>query len=530
MLKKLPDEERERIAAIIARNWDRLKEAEGFVGARPGFRVTNGVLHREPAIVAIVRAKMNRDYLEGNELLPSSLEGVPVDVVVSDPHTELDLRAEQGLVDAALVEFAGLTYEGLPGDPIDASFSIDQPLLCHVGPDSGWVVLRDFMKETRRDLTAAMYDFSADHIADTLIDTSLEFGFPIELALDDGISETEELPIQKRLKLKLHDNYDAEVVVCRSGARFPSAYHEKVAVRDGSSFWLSSGNWTRSSQPLIDPVGMPEDANGMYSKGNREWHVLVQHDELSKLFARYIDHDRTTAKSDATNAFREPLTFPDLFVPLEPLLRETETAALVAPIPVAPKSLPNGGGFTVQPLLSPDNYAKRVRELIESATSRLYMQYAYITWTSDEKDKAFREVLEILAERSWRDSADFDLRIIVNSRDAAQKVRVLAENGFNDAVFRSQGRIHNKGIIADGKRVLVSSQNWSGDGFLRNRDAGLIIHNQSVAEYYEAVFLDDWNHRTRSPFADGLTGTIALPGEPTPPGMVRMSWRDYFGD
>jgi hypothetical protein len=376
-----------------------------------------------------------------------------------------------------------------------------------------------------------MYDFNADHIANTLIDTSLEFGFPIELAIDDGISTSEELPIQKRLKLKLKTNYDAEIVVCRAGARFPSAYHEKVAVRDGSSFWLSSGNWTRSSQPFIDPVGTPEDASGMYSKGNREWHVLVEHDEMSKVFSKYIGHDRDTAKADAGGAFSEPLAYPDLFVPLTALLSETEEAALTPPVPVAPQSLPNNGGpFKVQPLLSPDNYAKRVRELIESATKRIYMQYAYINWSSAEKDQPFREVLDFLAERSWRDPGDFDLRIIVDSRDAAQKVRVLAENGFNDAVFKGQSRIHNKGIIVDGKSVLVSSQNWSGDGFLRNRDAGLIIHSPAVAQYYEAVFLDDWDKRTRPPFSDGLAGTIALPGEPTPPGMVRMSWRDYFGD
>ena len=530
MLKQLSHADRERIAGIIDRNAARLERARGFVGARPGFRVRHGVLVREPAIVAIVRGKMGADYLTSDEALPSTLEGVPVDVVVSDPHTELELRAEQGLVNRALVEFAAVSYQGLPGDPIDASFDLERPVLCHVGPDSGWVVFRDFVAATRQRLTAAIYDFNADHIADTLIDASLAHGFPIELAIDHGITEAEELPIQKRLKLRLQGNYDAEIVFCRSGARFPTAYHEKVAVRDGTAFWLSSGNWTRTSQPFVDPVGTPDDARGMYSKGNREWHVLVEHDELAKLFARYIDHDRTTANIDA-RARVAPVVHPDLFVPLAGLLRETEAAALATPVPVAPRRLPaQAGRFKVQPLLSPDNYAGRVKDLIESATRRLYLQYSYITWSAAEKDQKFREVLEILAERSWRNPADFDLRIVVNSRDAAQKVRVLAENGFNDAVFRAQSRVHNKGIIADGERVLVSSQNWSGDGFLRNRDAGLIIHNPEIAQYYEAVFLDDWNQRTTSALAGGLTGTIALEGESTPPGMVRMSWRDYFGD
>jgi PLD-like domain len=169
-----------------------------------------------------------------------------------------------------------------------------------------------------------------------------------------------------------------------------------------------------------------------------------------------------------------------------------------------------------------------VTELIRSATNRLYLQYSYINWTDDDRNRPFTEVLEFLAELSRRD--DFDLRIIVNSRDAADKVRVLAENGFNEQVFRSQSRIHNKGIVADGKRVLVSSQNWSGDGFLRNRDAGLIVHDPQIAEYYEKVFLDDWEKRSRSPFVVGLTAIIAGADEPTPPGMVRMTWRDYYED
>ena len=73
------------------------------------------------------------------------------------------------------------------------------------------------------------------------------------------------------------------------------------------------------------------------------------------------------------------------------------------------------------------------------------------------------------------------MRIILGDSDAADKIRKLAEAGFNDQVFRVQGSIHNKGIIVDGAAVLVSSANWSGDGVLRNRDAGLIIYDPDVA-------------------------------------------------
>ena len=32
-----------------------------------------------------------------------------------------------------------------------------------------------------------------------------------------------------------------------------SAYHIKVAVRDGAAIWLSSGNWQSSNQPDVHP-------------------------------------------------------------------------------------------------------------------------------------------------------------------------------------------------------------------------------------------------------------------------------------
>ena len=80
-----------------------------------------------------------------------------------------------------------------------------------------------------------------------------------------------------------------------------------------------------------------------------------------------------------------------------------------------------------------------------------------------------------------------DVRIIVGSSGAADKIRMLIEPGFNESVFRTQRNIHNKGIVVDGETVLVSSANWSGDGVLRNRDAGLIIQDKEIAGYYQNV-------------------------------------------
>ncbi|CAN5201512.1 hypothetical protein BH10PSE6_BH10PSE6_25810 [soil metagenome] len=333
-----------------------------------------------------------------------------------------------------------------------------------------------------------------------------------------------EKPIQKRLKTAMGAAYDSQLVICRAGGRFPTAYHEKVIVRDDSAVWLSSGNWSTRSQPMIDPIGDPSTAKGMYGVGNREWHVIVADKALAGVFKAYIEHDYKQAKEDASAglALAAKPAMPDVFVPIEALTDEMLVAAV--PAPVAPKPLPSvARPVQVHPLLSPDNYAKRISELIRSASKSLYLQYSYITWTAAAPDRDFTDILGHLGDLSWR--SDFDLKVIVGGE--AAKVRVLAENGWNEAAVHRQSNIHNKGVVADGKRVLISSQNWSGDGFLRNRDAGLIIDDPEIAAYYQKIFLDDWKKRARPALEETAAAILAPAGAPVPRGMVRMTWRDY---
>ena len=214
-----------------------------------------------------------------------------------------------------------------------------------------------------------------------------------------------------------------------------------------------------------------------------------------------------------------------MFVPLAALGFQPTLAVAQ---PVAPKQLPSTPRpIKVRPLLSPDNYASRIDDLVRGAKKRLFLQYSYITWSDRPRDKRFTDLLLYLGELSQR--ADFDLRVIVGSNEASEKVRLLVqEAGWNADRVRSQGSIHNKGIVADGKHVLVSSQNWSSDGFLRNRDAGLIVSDEEIAGYFESVFLDDWESRASSPFPQNAPAILAKPGQATPSGMVRMSVHDFM--
>ena len=268
----------------------------------------------------------------------------------------------------------------------------------------------------------------------------------VVLTWDDGMTAPE-TTIRTKLRKSLKDNLDGFIVRCGASRRFASAYHEKVAVRDSSAFWLSSGNWSLRSQPNIDPIGTPSQAKGMYSKGNREWHVIVEDEKLAKVFERYIKHDRDGSKAEAEAGddglvLEAAPRLPDVFVPVEALF--DAAAAASTPTPIAPEILPTKPGeFEVRPVLTPDNYINRIMELIDGPQRSIYLQYAYITYSDKKIDKHFTEMLEKLAELS--NESGIDMRIIVGSAGAAEKIRKLVEAGFKETMFRNQSSIHNKG-------------------------------------------------------------------------------------
>ena len=65
--------------------------------------------------------------------------------------------------------------------------------------------------------------------------------------------------------------------------------------------------------------------------------------------------------------------------------------------------------------------------------------------------------------------------------------------------------VHNKGFVIDGKTVVISSQNFSPSGVYENRDAGLILESEDIAQYFAPIFDADWRV-SRPLVAQGRSG------------------------
>jgi phosphatidylserine/phosphatidylglycerophosphate/cardiolipin synthase-like enzyme len=516
-----------KIDKVICANWRAFRKP-GVLSVRPGFKFTGGWITDKPAIVVTVEKK--RDVPQSARL-PAQVGGVAIDVRQATPldhlrHTDPTAHA---VLAAARPEWApppspfertvkGTTKPAaplgvaarLPSNPTKPQLPYTAPqgaslamvtdvmtITCHASPDAGWPTLSQFLDGIRTRLTVGMYDFTSAHILQKLEQSLASAKATLQLVLDHpGRDRTaDQTDEQTRQALEQNLTGKAQVVWALTDKDprvtkwiYPTSYHIKVAVRDGTAFWLSSGNWNNSNQPDINPLTNPTAAAAVAKKSDRDWHVIVEHPGLAATFEQFLKNDWQVAslwQGTAGVAQQAPVK-----------AAANATAAFVAasvPSQYFPPLVIQNERFTIEPLLTPDNYAASMLTLINSAKAKLYMQMQYI-YAPKANDK-FQALVDAVKAKM---AAGLDVRIILSQYEvqggALEQLKVL---GFDMAQVRIQQNVHNKGVVVDSAVVAVGSHNWSGAGTQTNRDATLIIHHPATAQYFEKVFMHDWTNMAK---------------------------------
>ena len=507
----------DRVAVTLNANLPSLKKPN-VLAARPGYVLgRDGFPTRTPAIVVTVASSFDRN----SAALPAAIDGVPVDVRIATAAQELQILHPQRF--AALAR--NTRDEFVPASPrqqitlasvdasepladVDAARNIPQipyaappapvtldpvtdtmTITCSVSPDTGWDTLKAFLAGTQGDLTVAMYDFTSQHI-EAAVAADLA-GKVFSLVLDHppkdaSADQTDEQTIAL-LDGALPSGFGSVWALSHTDPLvdawiFQSAYHIKVAVADEKRFWLSSGNWNNSNQPIFDYTAPDET---LAEKSDRDWHVVVDHPGLAGTFKAFIANDFSVAaehQAGSTPSERD-------IVPGLPAADEVTSETFEQFFAAQSFS----GPVTVTPLLTPDTgiYAPRILALIHSAQTNFWMQTQYITAFSN--DPGFAALIDALASAQKR---GVELRLIMSQYQQETILEELQNAGLavDDAHVRIQNRVHNKGMLVDGHLTVVSSQNWSAAGVLRNRDAGIIIDSSAIYTYFAAVFQHDWDN------------------------------------
>ncbi|MHA1744490.1 MAG: phospholipase D-like domain-containing protein [Promethearchaeota archaeon] len=145
--------------------------------------------------------------------------------------------------------------------------------------------------------------------------------------------------------------------------------------------------------------------------------------------------------------------------------------------------------MVITPILSPDNAEEKIIELINSANTSLHIEQMYI----------YPELVDIVDSIIAASSRGVNCRVIVgDGNDASNETAFqFTQNGIDvkvcDGTVPMYFDQHNKGVIVDNETILISSINWSPTSLRDNREAGLIIQNAQVGNYYQMLFNHDWD-------------------------------------
>lgn len=499
----------------------------GVRAVEPGYVIEGGritdraciVVAADPDRIAAVRAAA-----------PAAFAGFPVEVRPAGILQQLGLDADLSAQALAPIRYNDddRSGEGFSFAEIDEDMSV----ICHVGPERSWEVLSEFLSGTQSELVSSMYEFHAEHIADA-IGAELDDGTSLKLVLgpesrnppgDIPAGDFDRSETFATWEQSFGDKFDRIFVPEGGGGLVASAYHIKVTVRDRDSFWLSSGNWKRSSQPLIAAADRNNPAK---AKGNREWHVVIENGTLARRFRNHIlaDFEQSEKLGGGAEAVAAEILIDVPIAALQAI--ELAPLELLEPLPIRRR-------VRVKPLLTPDRqgnvYTDAVIDLIGSARRQLVLQNQYIK-IKPSTGGNLALLVDALIEKS--NEID-DVRIILRSGDDFDaNVQELKRRGMrkvNERV-RRMSNTHTKGIVVDGERVLIGSQNWSADAVSANRDASLIFDDGEIAQYFLRAFEVDWQRASRL----GETGLVAVDetprpavGDRPPPGFVRMRLADYL--
>jgi cardiolipin synthase A/B len=360
-------------------------------------------------------------------------------------------------------------------------------------PDSSDDMFSNAVDRASSEILLNVYEFSSPAMVDSLIAAHVR-GVKVSVLVEGGpvggIS-----PSEKAMIARLNQSgIVTQQMAVPKGGHVPYRYdHAKYLVIDRQAVFLTSENFKFSGFP---PPGM---------SGNRGWGVYLEDPALAAYFSAVFTSD--TAPGSV-------LPFTGAYGPPEQASSTTRKAEF------RPQQFE---GATVVPVIAPDT-SDQITAMLDSARNTIEIEQAYITnetpatlnpYLATAINASRRGVhVRVLLDSYWYNTADKndnDEMVLLINRIASNEHLPL-EARCADLQLNEIEKIHNKGVIVDGRRVLVSSINWNSNSPNFNREAGVIIDHPGVARYFGEVFEDDWNPSSGIPVksADYLKYAVVI--------------------
>ena len=343
-----------------------------------------------------------------------------------------------------------------------------------VSPDCSNEVFMEAINRASGTVFVNMYEFSSPSLGASLVAAKAR-GVDVQVLIEGGpvggIG-----PYEKSLIWTVNRSGIPVVSMVSSKTEHaPYRYdHAKYVIIDNNSLLLTSENFKNSGLP---PEGM---------SGNRGWGVQLKDPGLAGYFTEVFTKDsgsRSVVPYTGTTGDAEPAPFEKHVAEFHPAQFE---------------------GATVIPVIAPDT-SYQIVDLLDSARTSIEIEQAYIKnetpytlnpYLSSAINASRRGVhVRVLLDSYWFNvegpNDNDEMAALINRIGASEDLPLEAK--CIDLAVSPVEKIHNKGVIVDDDRVLVSSINWNSNSPNFNREAGVIIDHPGAARYFREVFDDDWN-------------------------------------
>ena len=447
-------------------------------------------------------------------------------------------------------------------------------LTMSAGPDCIFEALRSAWAKAEREIRVSVYYFKSFELMDALL-AAIERGVDVYVYLEGstvgvkgGFTDTERYVMQRiegagRDKSGDRSHGLGRVYWLRSDpkARVADRYlydHSKYSIIDGRVLIVGSENYGGTGHP-VDP-----------SSGNRGWEIqiatppgaeplqIVQDaiavwdddcdPENHADIIRYSDAADSLDPKTGRGRYGPPpadydpeghrRTYPGTYVPVRaPATVETEASfelvlspdnslnehtgilgairkaereilvqhldlrlwwgSRVKSVPRSPATTPS---LLVQALVEAARRGVRVRVLLDCSEFNCNLVSERYDRKRDNNDDTVAWLREIAAE----EGLDIDARLL-DVNDASERRR-------DDREDAGYSKIHNKGLVIDGRTVLISSINGSENSFKGNREMGVLVTAEPVADYYAHLFWYDFTTVAAPDDLRGAPGRLAEGG------------------
>ncbi|MGB2841340.1 MAG: phospholipase D-like domain-containing protein [Halobacteriota archaeon] len=395
------------------------------------------------------------------------------------------------------------------------SFNFNGNVTVFTSPDSSFNEIANAIDNAQESIFLNVYQFHNFYLMDHVID-AIERGVEVKIMLEGdpviGIDDEERYIANETVAA----GGEVRFMINNRSRGIHDRYafnHAKYAIIDNETTIVMSENWKNTGVPTNNTFG------------NRGWGIIINNPDVTNYFSEVFFEDGKPASKDSFPFTANDSIYGNKYGSPPPDFMPDRT------IPTGNHSHPFdskiiSGEFNVSPVLAPDTSlmeTKSIIGLIKGAKNSVYVEqlYIYKNWGSyaDQKPNPFLEAVINASRRGC------EVKILLNptysfevNKATIDYVRdIAALEGLNmEAKFigineTGLNKTHNKAVIVDRSKVLISSINWNEHSPTNNREVGLIIENKDVGEFYTDVFLYDWYNGSLPPMALFDTGPGTYP-------------------